>query len=308
MDLNVSKVIPIFVHHEGNAPYVKDCIIQAQKYNERVILFGDKTNKEISSEWYDASGFTSALWEEFRKYYEHMSYYPASYAIQIIKRFFVFYDFMVKNDIEECVTIDSDVLVFINFSEIPEIRNYKASFTIPKDQGNMRVAAGAGCAYWQKETLYSFLLFSIDIYKNQRDRLKEKWQYHIDNRQDGGVCEMNYLYWWYLENASNVWNWCQYNKEGVVDSNFNLSENFLKDEYYMDKHNIGKAIIVKNHKPYFSSKNHGLVPAWAIHFGGGSKIYMHYFRIHLKIAFWEPHVRRIKSKVKHFFLKLIFRE
>ncbi|MCI8773058.1 MAG: hypothetical protein HFI50_03860 [Lachnospiraceae bacterium] len=302
MDLEVRKLIPVFVHHEGNASYVKDCIVQAQKYNERVILFGDKTNREMGSEWYDVSDFTSLLWEEFQQYYEHMSYYPTSYAIQIIKRFFIFYDFMVKNGIDECVIIDSDVLVFINFSEIPEIRNYKAAFTIPKDQGNMRIAAGAGVSYWKRETLYSFLLFSIDLYKNQRNRLEEKWQYHIDNHQDGGVCEMNYLYWWYMDNADDVWNWCQYSKEGVVDSNFNLSENFFKDEYYMDKHNVGKVIIAKNHRPYFSSVKHGLVPAWAIHFGGGSKVYMHYFRTHLKIAFWVPYVRRVKSKIKHLFV------
>lgn len=52
MDLEVRKLIPVFVHHEGNASYVKDCIVQAQKYNERVILFGDKTNREMGSEWY----------------------------------------------------------------------------------------------------------------------------------------------------------------------------------------------------------------------------------------------------------------
>ena len=92
-------------------------ICHRQIYNERVILFGDKTNREMGSEWYDVSDFTSLLWEEFQQYYEHMSYYPTSYAIQIIKRFFIFYDFMVKNGIDECVIIDSDVLVFINFSE-----------------------------------------------------------------------------------------------------------------------------------------------------------------------------------------------
>ncbi len=304
MDVSVEN-IPVFIHHEGNATYVEDCINQAEKFNERVILFGDKSNIDLSQEWYDVSTFTSVLWEEFAKYYRNMSYYNDAYAIQIIKRFFVFDDFMIKNGINECICLDSDVLVFVNFSKLTEIREYRAAFSIPQNQGNMRMAASAGCSYWTKDALHEFLLFCIDIYKNQHQRLEEKWEYHRRNQQPGGVCEMNLLYWWYEHNSESVWNWIKYNPQGVVDSNFALAENYLENEYYMDKHHIGKRILVRNGQPCFDSVQHGLVRAWAIHFGGGNKVFMHYFRQHLKIPFWITYVNKIKSKIKHFILGLI---
>lgn len=297
--------IPVFIHHEGNSSYVLDCVKQAEKFNERVILFGDKSNVHMCHEWYDVSAFTSTLWEEFAKYHSNMSYYSDAYAIQIIKRFFVFDDFMIKNSIEECICLDSDVLVFVNFSELSEIKGYEAAFCIPQNQENMRMAANAGCSYWKQEALHEFLLFCIDIYKNQHYKLEEKWEYHHRNQQPGGVCEMNLLFWWYEQNSEFIWNWIKYNVSGVVDCSFEISENFLENEYYMDKYKSGKRILVRNGLPYFDSIQYGPVRAWAIHFGGGSKMYMHYFRKHLKIAFWIPYIRSVKSIIKHFILDIV---
>ncbi len=306
--MDVKYNIPVFIHHEGNASYLKDCIQQAKKFNKEVVLFGDINNKEMSPVWYDVSGFDSALWREFLKYYSNMSYYPESYAMQIIKRFFVFDDFMDKNNLNECINIDSDVLVFLDFSKLQKLRGYKAALCVPKEQGNMRIAASAGCAYWKKEALHNFCIFCIDVYKNQHFKLEEKWNWHKEHQQDGGVCEMNLLYWWWLKNMDHVWNWIQYNKEGVVDSNYNFSENFLENEYYKDKYNVGKRILIYDKIPYFCSIENGPVKAWAIHFGGGSKIYMHYFRKHLKIAFWIPYVNNVRSKIKKYYCRCFYRQ
>lgn len=301
--IDKKQQIPIFVHHEGNASYLKDCIKQAKKYNDRVILFGDRSNINMCQEWYDVSEFSSVLWQEFMIYYSNMSHYNDSYATQIIKRFFVFDDFMIKNNIKKCICLDSDVLVYINFSEISELDKYKAAFAIPKNQENMRIAASAGCSYWTQEALHEFLLYCIDIYKNQYGRLKEKWEYHQKNNMAGGVCEMNLLYWWWQQNQTYVLNWIKYSSEGVIDGHFGMSENYLENEYQMDKHEIGKRILVKDGLPYFFSVQHGPVKAWAIHFVGNKKMYMQYFRKHLRIAFWIPYLNKFKTILKHFLIQ-----
>ena len=53
----MSKIIPVMVHHETgekaqaagkkNQEYLKYCIAQAKKYNEKVVLLGDEYNKSM---------------------------------------------------------------------------------------------------------------------------------------------------------------------------------------------------------------------------------------------------------------------
>ena len=55
----MSKIIPVMVHHETgekaqaagkkNQEYLKYCIAQAKKYNEKVVLLGDEYNKGVTT-------------------------------------------------------------------------------------------------------------------------------------------------------------------------------------------------------------------------------------------------------------------
>lgn len=284
--------IPIFVHHEGAQQYLRDCIMQAKKYNKRVILFGDKSNKEMCEEWQDVSSFNTPLWEEFKKYYRHLSSNTSKFEMLCFKRFFIFDDFMLKNNIEECISLDSDVLVFTNFSKIPILRVYNAAFAVYEGEN----AAWGGHGYWKEKVLHDFLTYCIEIYKNCRDKLDSYWKRIQKTHLPGGISDMTLLWWWYEENKKNVWLWTKYKKwGGVVDGNFCESINYLEEEYRLDKFKVGKKIVIRKGKPYFISIEHGLVRAWSIHFQGERKIYMHYFRKHLKIAFWIPYINLIKS-------------
>ena len=60
----MSDIIPVIVHHETgekpqtggkkNQEYLRYCIAQAKKYNEKVVLLGDQYNKDWCDDWHDA--------------------------------------------------------------------------------------------------------------------------------------------------------------------------------------------------------------------------------------------------------------
>ena len=293
-----TDIIPIFIHHEGKAHYLQEVIWQTEKYNEQVILFGDKSNSNMTSNWVDVTHFHSNLWDEFMEYFENMSFYPYDYSVQIFKRFFIFYDYLETNNLEKFVCLDSDVLVYVNFSMMSRLNEYKVALCVPQDQSNLRIAAGAGCSYWTKEALRSFIFFCIDNYRDNRGWLEEKYAFHVKNHLPGGVCEMNLLYMWYLDHVEETWNWIEYNATGVIDQNFGLSENYIQNEYKMDRYGVGKAIRFVGKQPYFILQDGRFVPALAIHFGGGSKMYIRSFRRFKKIFFTVPYVLEVKKCIK----------
>ena len=284
-------IIPIFIHHEGAHSYIRDCIIQAREFNKRVILFGDKSNSNFCDEWYDVSNFSSPLWEEFKKYYKHMSSNGSKFELMCFKRFFIFDEFMLRNGIEDCITLDSDVLVFVNFSKISAMKKCNAAFSVSE---STKLAWG-GHGYWKQAVLHDFLLYCVDIYKNHQNKLEEMWNIFRKKHLTGGISDMTLLYWWFEEKGKKIWVWTKYNKAGVMDDNFSTSANYQENEYYLDKLGIGKRILIRKKRPYFISVLYGPVRACSIHFQGNRKKYMHYFRKHLKIAFWLPYLDCIKK-------------
>lgn len=282
--------IPVFIHHEGGASYVEDCVKQAEKYNKRVVLFGNQSNTYMCKEWYDVSKFSSPLWEEFKKYYKHMSHNGSKFEMMCFKRFFIFDDFMMKNKISACITLDSDALVFVNFSQLSVLKGYNGAFSVTESG-----TAWGGCGYWRREVLHSFLNYCIDIYKNHLERLKDLWRRFQKEHLPGGICDMTLLSWWYKEKGEKIWIWTKYSRIGIVDHCFRLSSNYAENEYYLDKLGIGKQVVVKKRKPYFHSVANGFVRVFIIHFQGDKKIYMHYFRKYMRIAFWLPYMQNVRQ-------------
>ena len=64
----MSDIIPVIVHHETgekpqtggkkNQEYLRYCIAQAKKYNEKVVLLGDQYNKDWCDDWHDSTVFS----------------------------------------------------------------------------------------------------------------------------------------------------------------------------------------------------------------------------------------------------------
>ena len=90
----MSDIIPVIVHHETgekpqtggkkNQEYLRYCIAQAKKYNEKVVLLGDQYNKDWCDDWHDANDFITDKWKEFHSVFKNLSPYPQAWAERLV--------------------------------------------------------------------------------------------------------------------------------------------------------------------------------------------------------------------------------
>ena len=84
----MSDIIPVIVHHETgekpqtggkkNQEYLRYCIAQAKKYNEKVVLLGDQYNKDWCDDWHDANDFITDKWKPVRfRRFGRQRHFPA---------------------------------------------------------------------------------------------------------------------------------------------------------------------------------------------------------------------------------------
>lgn len=322
----MSKTIPVIVHHETgekpqsggkkNQEYLKYCIAQAKKFNEKVVLLGDQYNKAWCDDWYNADDFITDKWNEFHAVFENLSPYPQAWAEGIFKRFFLILEYLERNAYDDCVIIDSDVLLYFNASTYEPFRHCKAAMEVPLEQdiavlwkGNgYKWKACAGVAYFTKQGLIEFTNYCIDVYKNHKDILLEKWDIHQKYKIYGGVCEMNLLYLWIntlpdgeflnlLKDDAN---------HAVFDNSVGASAGFLEDQYEYNSFLGLKKLHWENQKPYcYTIKEHQRTEFLSLHFVDTTKIFMEgvcnhqTYSLQAKCAkiFWK--IRGKLADVKH---------
>ena len=109
--------IPVVVVHTGLKPYVEPCLRRAVASNPRgrVVLLGDAANAGIGIGEHhrldDASLATDLA--EFRKVYEHHSSSKGEQFERFcIERWFFVRNFMRRENLDRCLVIDTDVLLF----------------------------------------------------------------------------------------------------------------------------------------------------------------------------------------------------
>lgn len=124
---------PIIVLHKGSSDYLKICLAQAKfsNPNSRIILLGDETNetlaKQVGAEHYLICNYFSKA-HEFEKIYKHYSTNSYDFELFCFQRWFVIEEFVNSEGIDRFLHIDSDVLLYTDFSKefefIDFIKNY----------------------------------------------------------------------------------------------------------------------------------------------------------------------------------------
>lgn len=276
--------VPIIIYHEGRQNYLRECINQAKKFNNTVILVGDESNKDMAADyWYCAEDLETDEWREFSRVFCNMSTNPQKFELQCFKRFFMIYALMKKDIIHECVHIDSDVLCYYNFEAFGEFAGrYMASLEIPGKQDKYRWSVGAVTSYWTKEGIVSFCKFITSTYQNNKTLLEEKWSYHRKNNLPGGICDMTLLYLWSKQcDETRILNtMADFNiRENtvVIDQNINIIESCTEDEYVYDTLFNMKKVIFADGIPYLQKSDGTKVQALSLHFQGGAKRYMRFY-------------------------------
>lgn len=289
---NLCNKIPIFIHHEIGQKkqagkdkqqfYLKYCISQAEKFGNEVLLFGDYSNKNWTKKFVNVNEISSKKWDEFVCCFENYSTYPDAWAKGIFKRFFLFREYVLTNNIQYFFVLDSDILLYTNLSELNFWNTIDFAGEIPLRQNlinddGFRWTICAGVSYWTKNSICEFVDFCIYTYKDNKHLLLRKWNYHKKNNLPGGVCEMSLLYLW-LNNSPNI-RYLNLLNTGINDIQFNLnymtSENYIDNEYQLFPCLGVKRIKFKNGLPYLVKKNNSEILIKNLHFVGNSKLLMH---------------------------------
>lgn len=298
------RVLPVIIHHETgekpqtgggrNQEYVKYCIMHTKKLNKKVILLGDEYNKEWCDEWYHVNDFINEKWQHFERVFVNWSTYPDAWALGIFKRFYLIEEYLRRNNYTECVIMDSDVLVYLDFLKYEPFLHCDAALEICGDQdisslprpNGLRMCAIAGVAYFTLEALTDFNDYCIDVYENHREILMPKHEAHLKYNLAGGICEMTLLYLWTLtRKEGSILNLMEERDGFVFNGPIGTTENLLPDEFQVSRITRVKKFRFKNGIPYFFSMDTKRpVATYSFHFGGADKIYLKSISLHNRIT------------------------
>lgn len=300
------RQIPVIFYHTGNQEYLKIALEQCKKYNESVILLGDDSNKgmaaKVGCSWHPVAVYDECeQWKRFEKSYVGMSTNDDRFELNCFRRFFVIHEFMNANGIDKFVYLDSDILTYVNFSDITGVENIDSGMSVPKEQSKYGWVANCGISLWNQKSVASFLEYCIDIYENHLGLLEEKWNYHKENQVPGGICDMTLQYLWYKNDTS-----CkkvnlvdrENGLSGVMDFNVNLATNCYRNEYAMNSLVQIKKIKIENGQAFLRDTDGKKVCVYAIHFLGPAKQYMKSYAYKRKLVLKDYlicYLKRIKA-------------
>lgn len=300
--------IPVIFYHTGNQEYLKIALEQCKKYNQTVILLGDSSNKEMAVKadcfWYPVENYDKkSQWKRFEQAYVGMSTNDYRFELNCFRRFFVIDEFIKELEIDKFIYLDSDILTYVNFSELDGLQKLDCGMSVPEEQSKYGWVANCGISLWNQKSVASFLEYCIDIYENHLELLEEKWNYHKENQVPGGICDMTLQYLWYKnDNTCRKVNLVDRENglAGVMDFNVNLATNCYKEEYQMNRMVRIKKILIENGQSFLYDRNGNEVRVFAIHFLGPAKQYMKSYAYNRKLVLKDYlicYLKRIKAFV-----------
>lgn len=158
---------PIVIIHKNIREYFKICIEQAHfsSPKSRIIVLGNTPSlaQEFDYiEYYNIDEYFN-LAKDFEKHYKHFSCNDYEYELFCIQRWFILYEFMSRNNIEHVLHIDSDVLLYTDFSKEEEYIKLvqQHDYTFFDIVGSMHTSF-----INSKEIIKKFLDFTIELYHN----------------------------------------------------------------------------------------------------------------------------------------------
>lgn len=294
---------PIIFVNYGNPWYLKYSLSQCigTNPNARVILIGDKSNYGYKGvEHHFAEDYLEYV-NQFSNVYEHLSSNSYRFELICFQRWFILYDFINKNGINEFFTLDSDVLLF------DEIEKYKTRIADKKINLFINKKGYSACAhssfFLSKEILLSFLEFVLNIYRNKiSTEFKELVNHYHQLKEtgkNGGVCDMNLLYQFSILHSDQIYDSCM-----PLTDNCYIDDNVSSrnSPYFTFEHDGSlKKIIWKNKIPIIKviEPKELLLKTISLHFQGASKSHMPKHITYKGYYYWyNCHWIEFKNKVK----------
>jgi hypothetical protein len=281
----------VFVVHSGSQEYVRCCVAHSQFYGNNTLLIGSEKQFAVSPTSFYSDEIKLPIYEDFKKIYVHLSPNPENFELLCFKRYFALKEIANILNLKRFWLIDSDILLFENLSPLETFlinNSYDCAIWTPA-QSEYMWTSSPHLSFWTIDALENFVDFIMKTYRYNFIKLQEKWQYHLKEKLQGGVCDMTLLYLWNIEGNQNIYNIDNLYKDlGVIhDSNISFSDNinldnfFEKNYFAMKKLANIKEVIFKKGRYYIISKDRGrLFPVASMHFQGAAKVFMPYIGNH----------------------------
>ena len=251
--------VPVVFIHSGNSTYLFNTFYQLKQSNKDVLIYliGTKESKVYSSMVHhvDINDYMGEA-DAFAPLYKHFSTNSPAFELICIQRWFVLNAFMLKNGIEKCLYLDSDVLLYGKIEELYPTYE-KFGMTICGISGHTN--------FLNRSVLAEFCKYIIDRYTE--DRISEKLEQHfrelVYKHGAGGVSDMTFFAWFADKFPEKVFN--LNTPESQIC--FDISIQHGDDVFQMD--NKIKKVIFKKKKPYCLHKSdNGHVLFHSLHFQG----------------------------------------
>jgi hypothetical protein len=272
---------PIIFINYGNPWYLKYSLSQCIGTNPdaRIILIGDESNYGYKGvEHYLAKDYFEKA-STIANIYQHFSTNPLNYELFCIQRWFILYEFLVKNNFDKCFVVDSDVLIYDKISKFqPKI--YQEDIGLYTETNDKKMTSSGGNIFINnKDVLLSFYQFIKSLYSNTESPdfllIIKHFQLLQSKNLKGGVCDMTLWYIFQKNYPSRIGDAYK-----LIEDKFYFDINTLRSDsrYYDFEYGDNlKRIEFVNNKPFlFIKSNFGekRVQAICLHFQGSGKKYM----------------------------------
>lgn len=255
---------PIVFIHSNNCDYLPLSLWKARQSNprQRVILIGDENNRHFSLlvEHFHQKDFSRQS-DAFSKLFVNFSTNSHDFELVCLQRWFILKEFMEAQGLDECLYMDSDVLLFADVNESkPRFRT----------QG-MSICGISGHTNFvrKRSTLSAFCDFIHQAYAKPGGlaELEEKYRIFRQTHEAGGISDMTFFVEFQQAHPEQILDLSAPHEGQMYD---------IAMAHFPDIENDRgiKTIRFENGKPYCRHKSLGPIEMKTLHFQGAAKFAM----------------------------------
>jgi hypothetical protein len=178
--------LPIIFIHRGACRYLAGSITQAAQSSpgSDIFVLGDRFNAGFRrARHFEAAAFSDGA-KKFAAVYQHRSTHEVEYELFCFQRWFMLQSFLKAQQLDSCLYLDSDVLLFADATE--EARAF-AGCDVTLSQTSPH------CAFFnRREGLDRFCDFVMECYTSPKlfAQLESEFFERRARKAPGGVCDM----------------------------------------------------------------------------------------------------------------------
>jgi hypothetical protein len=294
----------------GNPYYLKYTLSQCKGYNRnlKINLLGDASSIGYRGvhHFFFADYMTNA--NQFEKMYEHYNTNFYKFELFCIQRWMIINEFIKEKNIEKCLILDSDVLLYYNIADdFDLLKPYKMSLCLHDDG---ETAFASICHILDRTILDEFVNFCFEIYSDKQGNNFQKLLAHYNNMQSknqpGGICDMNIWNLFYNDHKKDIVDLETLDDKYYYDQNINFP--VCRGENVLFENGVKKIFFEKGIPFTKTAKDNKKIIFKQLHFQGEAKKNMQDYVTYKGFYYWYndqwiTFKNSTKAKVKKFLSK-----